>query len=72
MKICKVCGRELPLSAFRERTVRGKGTWVEGKCLECAKAYDTAQKRARRQGEGKEAYNRYMRDYMRKRALEGK
>lgn len=62
---CNSCGLEFPIEEFRYREVRGKKPWIEWRCRECRRKYDTKQKRDKRQGDGHDHYNDYMRDYMR-------
>jgi len=64
---CNKCGRVYPLSEFKVRRKKSqKAPWIEWKCKDCRREYDTKQKRARRATEeGHENYNDYMRDYMR-------
>jgi hypothetical protein len=62
---CNSCGLVFPIEEFRYREVRGKRPWIEWRCRECRRKYDTKQKRDKRQGDGHDRYNDYMREYMR-------
>jgi len=64
--VCRTCGRELDMSEFRLRKPKNKPSYIEWKCKDCRREYDTKQKRARRATkDGHKLYNDYMRDYMR-------